>query len=155
MKNILSILLVGFLAYGCQFLGPNFSSDDPKPSKAVKVSLYGDLKTDRTDWVYCPTSELSFKGTEQIDSIIFAPNLRSQSDEMYCIAELYNHSEKYTVTGSVVYSRVGYFLHIVRSNDLSNSMPRKDASVGIRFRSSNNGHQVEIGPQSHVTIYYH
>lgn len=107
-----------------------------------------------SDWIYCESIELDLSRYDQIDSIIFVPNLRSQTVVKKCIAELFDYTNDKPVNNSLVQSFVSYTLHHVRSDNLIDSFGKEPSDIGIRFRSSEDGHHVEVGVGSHLLIFY-
>ena len=50
--------------------------------------------------------------------------------------QLFNYSSDEPVFGTTLQSYVGYYVHPVRSADISRYLPREPAELGIRFRST-------------------
>lgn len=151
-KIIVPYSFVIFAFFSCDLLDNNVSPDDEKPSDRISLPAG---KTSSTDiWSYCDGVNIDLSKYEIIDSIVFVPNLRSQATEKKCIADLFNYSSNSAINGSEVKSIVNYTLHSVRSRNLVNSIPRTTNTLGIRFKSSVEGHFVEIGVRSFIIIYY-
>jgi len=147
--------LVLFIASSCELLAPEPGVDSKMAiDNSTRINLPAQNKSASTEWTYCEPITFNLEKYQKIDSIIFVPNVRSQSKEMKCIAELYDFQNNIAIPNSRVESVVQYTLHLVRSNNLRMSFPNTNNNIGIRFRSSDTGHYVEVGVNSHVLIYH-
>ena len=153
VSKIFIPLLVIFLLSSC-FLSDDRVIPSSPATTSDRINLPAGKLSSSTNWTLCGDIELDLTGYDQIDSIIFRPNLRSQLNEKTCIAELYDFNQKRSVLGSLVQSKENYVLHHVSSLNLLNSLPKDKVRVGIRFRSSDTGHHVEVGIGSHIRVYY-
>lgn len=149
------IILFFLLVTGsCSLLDNN---DPPRLGDDIPVDRLDFLvqkSSASSDWIYCESIELDLSRYDQIDSIIFVPNLRSQTVVKKCIAELFDYTNDLPVNNSLVQSFVSYTLHHVRSDNLIDSFGKEPRDIGIRFRSSEDGHHVEVGVGSHLLIFY-
>ena len=127
-------------------------TDDDVPLERIDFNVA--KSSSSQDWIYCESIQIDLSQYNQIDSILFVPNLRSQTREKKCIAELFNFSLDAPVNNSQVTSIIRYTLHFVKSKNIATSLKHEPTNVGIRFRSSQEGHHVEIGVGSHLLIYY-
>ena len=155
MKKVFVWVICFFLFESCSLFDPQDSVppnfDEASSDKFLFNVSKGSLST---DWVYCGERSVDFSEYEHIDSIIFVPNLRSQTAEQKCIAEVYNQTLDLPVNNSRLESVVRYTLHQVRSPDLKSYLVNGDYTIGIRFRTTSSDNYVEIGEESFLVVYY-
>ena len=111
--------------------------------------------TSSADWVYCEGAEVDINDFLNVDSIVFAILLRSQESTESGIVELYDFSAETSVLNSRVESNVRYILNYVESADILSTFPKDPALLGIRVKSSREGHFVEVGSGTELLIYSH
>lgn len=154
MYLVLVVLSLG----GCDMLGIN-DPVQPTPSDSEVVTtglvLQKELKTNQSEWVYSALGEFDFHSIPNIDSIIFEPNVRSQTSEEHCIVELFDMNKDAVIPNSYVESYVQYYYHRVRSGNLVSFLPKEPVELSLRFRSSIDNHNVEIGFSSSIIVYSH
>ena len=108
-----------------------------------------------SEWQYCKIQVVELSQYANVDSIIFTPNMRSQLETEHCIVELYNFDKSEPIHNSHVESTVRYTLHFGRSADMISTFPKEKTLIGFRFRSSKDGHYIEVGLGSRILIYSH
>ena len=112
-------------------------------------------KGTHSEWQYCKMQVVELSQYTNVDSIIFTPNMRSQLETEHCIVELYNFDKSEPIHNSHVESTVRYTLHFGRSADMISTFPKEKTLIGFRFRSSKDGHYIEVGLGSRILIYSH
>ncbi len=154
-----SFFILAFCIGSCSLLDPaaNLNSVQQPSNKVIVNSIEFNLQKSSisTDWSYCEIQHVNINHYSNIDSIIFTPNMRSQRADEHCIVELYNFDENKSVPNSHVESTVRYTLHYGRSSNMISTFPKEGTRIGIRFRSSKDGHYIEVGIGSRVLIYSH
>ena len=108
-----------------------------------------------SEWQYCKMQNVDLSQYTNVDSIIFTPNMRSQLLKEHCIVELYDFDKNQPVLNSRVESTVRYTLHYGRSDDMISTFPKEKTLIGFRYRSSKEGHYIEVGFGSRILIYTH
>lgn len=154
---ITGLLVLVYAACGDLLQNPPLPpSNSPK---IIDLEFEGDFYGISDEWHLLETSALSklnfhIEQYNNIDSIIFKASVRSERENVRCIVELYNLTDEVVIPGSVLFSRIRYQLHSVRSNDLKYDFPNKEIELGVRIRSEQSGNYVEARHFS-LLIYYH
>lgn len=111
--------------------------------------------TSSADWVYCEGTQVDINNFLNVDSIVFGTLLRSQESTESGIVELYDFNKERSVLNSRVESNVRYILNYVESGDILSTFPQDPTLLGIRVKSSREGHFVEVGSGTELIIYSH
>ena len=111
--------------------------------------------TSSTDWVYIEAKEFNINNYNNIDSIVFGTLLRSQKSTEKAIAELYDFTNQRSVLNSTVEANVRYVLNYVESANILPTLPKAPITIGIRLKSSAEGHFVEVSGGNSLIIYTH
>ena len=111
--------------------------------------------TSSADWVYVEAKEFNINNYNNIDSIVFATLLRSQKSTEKAIAELYDFTNQRSVLNSTVEANVRYVLNYVESANILPTIAKDLIIIGIRLKSSAEGHFVEVSGGNSLIIYTH
>lgn len=159
IQIVVFIIAAVLVLNSCSLLDPatNLNSVQQASDKVITNSIDFNIQKSSTssEWVFCETQEIDISNYTNVDSIIFNPNMRSQRTDQHCIVEVYNFDTNQPVLNSHVESTVRYTLHFGRSANMISTFPRERTLIGIRFRSSKDGHYIEIGIGSRILIYSH
>lgn len=143
----------------CSLLDPasNLNNLQQPTNEIIVKSIDFNIQKTSTssDWIYCKIQEVELNKYSNVDSIIFVPNMRSQFTNEHCIVEVYNFNTNQVVLNSHVESTVRYTLHFGRSANMISTFPKEKTLIGLRFRSSKEGHYIEIGIGTRILIYSH
>ena len=112
-------------------------------------------KGTHSEWEYCKIQVVDLSQYTNVDSIIFRPNMRSQLATEHCIIELFDFDKSKPILNYHVESTVRYTLHFGRSANMISTFPKEKTLIGFRFRSSKEGHYIEVGLGSRILIYTH
>ncbi len=155
---ILTLVLVNVL-FSCSLFDPGSVQKSQKGSDNEPIIQIIELdvqkRTSSADWVYCEAVEVDIKKFFNVDSVVFGTLLRSQKSTEKAIVELYNFSLESSIQNSRLESNVRYILNYVETQNMLATFLEEPTLLGIRLKSSKEGHFVEVGAGSQILIYSH
>lgn len=117
------------------------------------IILSEDLSTLGTDWVYSTPREIEVPDMLNVEKIVFAVSVRSQTAADKCVVELYDFDREKKIFGSTVESIYRYMIHTVSSEDISREFPEWAWNAGFRFKSTRDNHYAGV-TTARLLIYY-
>ena len=159
IQIVVYLIISLFVSNSCSLFDPQTSLNLPQQTadeiivKSINFNIH--KKGTHSEWEYCKIQVVDLSQYSNVDSIIFTPNMRSQLETEHCIIELYNFDKNEPIHNSHVESTVRYTLHFGRSADMISTFPKEKTVIGFRYRSSKEGHYIEVGLGSRILIYSH
>jgi len=131
--------------------------NDGTSDKQIRLTFNGGYSTTDTVATLCYSQQyitrFSKSNYVNVDSIVFGANMGTSSSSSNCIVELYDVTDSVVIAGGTLITNASGFFGDwpwIYSNNLLNSLPDKEISLGFRIRSSQQG----VGAQVNTPILF-